>query len=73
MFKVNNKKTREKYPYSEFFWSVLPQIWTKYGGLNSKSPYSVWMRKNTFQKNLKYGQFLLNDYSFFYFHNRGAM
>ena len=37
---------REKYPYSEFLWSVCSRICTE---------YSVQMRKNVDQKNCEYG------------------
>ena len=42
---------REKYPYLEFFWSVFSRIWTKYGDLLRKSPYSIRMWENENQKN----------------------
>ena len=29
------------------FWSVFSRIWTEYGDLRIKSPYSVGMRENT--------------------------
>ena len=35
-----------------FFWSVISCIWTEYGYLRSKSPYSVRIQENTDQKNL---------------------
>ena len=35
-----------------FFWSVFSRIWTEYGGLLRKSPYTVQMRENTDQKKL---------------------
>ena len=35
-----------------FFWSVFSGIWTEYGETRCISPYSVWMRENTDQKNL---------------------
>ena len=41
---------REKYPYSELFWSV-----------RSISPHSVLMRENTNQNNSEYGHFLRNE------------
>ena len=47
---------REKCPYSEFFWSVISRIWTKYREIRSISPYSAQMRKNTDQ--------ILNRYYF---------
>ena len=43
----------KKCPYSKFFWSVFSRIWTEYGDLQVKSPYSVWMRENADQKNSK--------------------
>ena len=36
-----------------FFWSVFSAIWTEYGDLRSKSPYSVRIRENTDQKILR--------------------
>ena len=45
----------EKWPCSEFFWSVFSSILTEYGEVRSISPYSVQMRENTDQKNSKYG------------------
>ena len=35
-----------------FFWSVFSRIWTEYGDLLHKFPYSVRMRENTDQKKL---------------------
>ena len=32
-----------------FFWSVFSRIWTEYGDLRSKYPYSVRIRVNTDQ------------------------
>ena len=40
-----------KVSYSEFFWSVFSHIWTEYEEIRSISPYSVWMREITYQKN----------------------
>ena len=37
-----------------FFCSVFPCIWTKYGDLRSKSPYSVRIHENTDQKKLRF-------------------
>ena len=48
---------REKCLYSEFFWSVFSRIWTEYGEMQSISPYSVQMWKNTDQKNSEFGHF----------------
>ena len=48
---------RDKYQYSEFFWSLFFRIRTEYGEIQSISPYSVRMRANTDQKNSEYGHF----------------
>ena len=42
------------------FWSRFSRIWTEYGDLKSKHPYSVQMRENTDQKNTEYGHFSRN-------------
>ena len=47
----------KKCPYSEFFWSVFPRIWTGYEEIRSISPYSVKTRENTDQKHFEYGHF----------------
>ena len=36
-----------------FFWPAFSRIQTEYGGLPSKSPYSVQMLENTNQKKLR--------------------
>ena len=36
----------EKYPYSEFFWSIFSRIWIEYGEMRNISPYTVPMREN---------------------------
>ena len=36
-----------------FFWSLFSWIWTEYGDLRSKSPYSVWIQENKDQKKLR--------------------
>ena len=41
---------RKKCPYSEFFGSLFFRIWTEYGDLLCKTPYSVLMRENMDQK-----------------------
>ena len=56
--KMSNCHYIKSCPYSEFFWSVFSGIWTEYGDLRSKSPYSVQMRENADQKNSEYGHFL---------------
>ena len=38
------KALSKQCPYDEFFWSVFSRIWTEYGDLLCKSPYSVRMR-----------------------------
>ena len=48
---------RKNCSYLECFWSISSHIWTKYGDLWSKSPYSVRMRENTDQKNPKTNSF----------------
>ena len=40
-------------PNMMFFLSVFSRIWTEYGNLGSKSPYSVQIRENTDQKKLR--------------------
>ena len=47
----------EKYPYSEFFWSIFPRILNQYGEILFVFPYSVRMLENTKQKNSEYGHF----------------
>ena len=54
---------RKRCPYLEFFWSVFSRIGTEYGDLLCKSPYSVQRRENTGQKNYKYEQIFLGDFS----------
>ena len=54
---------REKCPNTEFFWSVFSSIWSEYGDLPSKSPYSVQIRENTDQKNSKFEHFSRSDCS----------
>ena len=36
----------------KFFWSVFSYIWTEYGDLRSKSPYSAQIQENMDQKKL---------------------
>ena len=53
---INNFITlREKFPYSEFFWSVFSRIWTECGEIRSISLCSVRMWGSMDQKNSKYG------------------
>ena len=47
----------EKCPYSEFFCSLFPPIFTEYGEIIHISPYSVQMRENTEQKTSDYEHF----------------
>ena len=44
--------------YLEFLWPVFSYIWTEYGDLLSKSPYSVQTWEEVGHKNSKYGQLL---------------
>ena len=55
---VYSEETHKKRPYWEFFLSVFSLIWTEYGDLQSKSPYSVRMWENMDQKNSEHGHFL---------------
>ena len=54
---------REKCPNTEFFWSVFSRIWTEYGDLLLKSPYSAQMWENTYQKKLHIGHFSHSEYN----------
>ena len=45
---------REKYPCSEFYWSVFSLIRAEYGQFLRISQYTVWMRKSKDQKNSEY-------------------
>ena len=49
---------REKYPYSELFWSEFSRIRTEYGEIQSISPCSVQMWESMDKNNSKYGHFL---------------
>ena len=46
---------RDKYPYSEFFWSVFSRIRTEYGEILCISLYSAQMRENMDLKTFEYG------------------
>ena len=48
---------REKFPYSELFWSTVSNIQTEYREVWSISLYSIQMRENTDQSNSEYGHF----------------
>ena len=50
-------KLHKKCPYSEFFLSVIPRIWTDYGEILRISRYSVRMWQNMDLKNSEYGHF----------------
>ena len=52
-----NETLRKRCPNAEFFWSVFSRIWTEYGDLGRKSPYSVQVRENTDQKMSVFGHF----------------
>ena len=43
------------------FWSVFSRIRTEYGEIHCISPYLIWMRENTDQKNSEYGGFSRSD------------
>ena len=47
----------EKCPYSEFFWSIFPCIWTEYRKILRISPYLIRIRENMDKKNSEYGHF----------------
>ena len=49
-----------------FLWTVLSRIWTEYGDLRSKYPYSVQMRENTDQKKLRIWVLFMQWWSFQY-------
>ena len=53
---------RKKCLYPEFFWPAFSYIWTEYGDLQNKSPYSVRMREHTDQKTSEYEHFSGSDY-----------
>ena len=46
-----------------FLWSEFSSIWTEYGDLLRKTPYSVWMRENTDQKNSVFAHFLRSGFA----------
>ena len=48
-------------PNTEFFWSVFSRIWTEYGDLLRKSPYSVQIWKIRTRKKPVFGQFSHTD------------
>ena len=49
---------RDKYPYSELFWSTFSHIRTEYGEKRSISTYLAWILENADQNNSEYGLFL---------------
>ena len=51
-------RLREKFPFSELFWSAFFRIRTGYGEIRSIFPYSVRMQENADQNNSEYGHFL---------------
>ena len=53
----NSHTLREKWPYSELFWSAFPRIRTEYGEMRIIPPHSVRMPENADQNNSKYGHF----------------
>ena len=67
---INQKKSlaraplyplRKKCSNAEYFWSAFSDIWTEYEDLQSKYPYSVWMRENWDQKNSESEHFFCSD------------
>ena len=53
-----NISLREKWTYSEFFWSVFSSIWSQY----SISPYSVQIQEHMCQKHFEYLHFSRSFY-----------
>ena len=51
----------QKYPDSEFFWSLFSRIQTEYGYFLCKSPYLVQMRENVDQENSDLNTFHARD------------
>ena len=45
--KIFQVTLHEKCPNEEFFWSIFSYIWTEYGDLLQKFPYSVRLQENT--------------------------
>ena len=60
--RTHTTSLRERYQYSEFFWSIFYRIRTEYGEILRISPYLVRMRENTGQKNSKDGHFSRSVY-----------
>ena len=52
---------REKFQYSESFWSTFSRIQTEYGEIPRISLYSVRMWENADQNNSKYRNFSRSD------------
>ena len=52
---------REKFRYSELFWSIFSRIYTEYEEMRIISPYLVRMRENTDQNNSEYWHILRSD------------
>ena len=53
IYKISNCHWVKSVQIRSFLWSVLSRIWTEYGEIRSISPYSVRMRENRDQKNLR--------------------
>ena len=64
--KSHTHSLREKCTYLELSWPAFSRIWTEYGDLLSKSPYSHRMQENTDQKNSKYGHISHSDYLWYH-------
>ena len=53
VYKISNCYCVKSVQIRSFLWSVLSRICTEYGEIRSISPYSVRMRENRDQKNLR--------------------
>ena len=58
MILAKTETLREKYLYSELFWSAFSRIWTEYGEIRS---ISVQIPGHADQNNSEYGQILRSD------------
>ena len=54
---------REKFPYSESFWSAFSHIWTEYGEIQSISLSSVQMRTYFTQFHLMFQLYIAIPYA----------
>ena len=58
MILAKTETLREKYLYSELFWSTFSRIWTEYGEIRG---ISVQIRGHADQNNSEYGHVLRSD------------